>query len=105
MAGARMSFLARGHVPERDALIGCRRRQRPAVGGKADAAYLLVVSGEATRHLERGNIPQADGPIPAGRGESLAVRSEAHGQNVPLVPAQHALLLARAVPEPDGSIL
>src|SRR5262249_27740623 len=64
-----------------------------AVGAEGHAADLLAVLGEGEGFLalvppERGRIPDADGPIGAGRGEALAVRADRPPRAPAGVPAQ-----------------
>ena len=76
-----------------------------AVGADRHAPDFIAVLGEgqgflALVTLERGRVPDADGPVRAGRGEAPAVRAERHAPALAGVSAQAEHLPAgRRVPD------
>src|SRR5262249_20928254 len=71
-------------VPDFHDLVVARRSNPPAVGAEGHAADFIAVLDEGQGFLaglvvpEWGPIPDANGPVGAGRSEAVAVRAECH---------------------------
>src|SRR5258708_2058962 len=65
-------------VPSRHGLVPARRGDAPAIGAKGQAPDLVAVSTEYESlpgdiRSQCSRVPDLRGPVPAGRGETLAV--------------------------------
>ena len=79
-----------------------RRRSRP------NATHWTAPGGvgQVVQQLPGRSVPDLDGPVPAGRGQQLAVAAERHACDPGRVPGLEdgQLLAGCPVPDPDGAV-
>src|SRR5215469_2802074 len=81
MALERPQLLPQTTVPEPDGLIVARRRQELAVRGERNTGNRIGVTGEGSKEVVRGWIPQLDGFGIASRREHPTIRAVAQGED------------------------
>src|SRR5438128_2104354 len=83
------NFLSGGHVPQTERAVHAARGQGLAVWGQRQAKGTVLMASEPAEFLARGQVPEGyvGGLIvrPACRDDSLSVRTEDRGADLPLV--------------------
>src|SRR5262249_47186069 len=87
-------FRPAGRIPETDAAVVVRRRQRLVVGTESHGMHRRLVTAESANLAFARRVPQDDSSIAASGDELLAIARECHTRD-PVGVAQKSSLLRR----------